>query len=79
MNQTVHSAVEITSSSFADQRLDSNEQNDESLAIRILSGLVKYAKIFRNHGTPIVQHKSFIEENLLDKNMGPEISRTLRR
>ena len=57
----------------------SRNQNHESLLDRIISKLTKISKAFNVEGHTRQQHKSFIEENLLDPNMGPEISRTLRR
>ena len=37
------------------------------------------AKILRPHFSATSKHQSFIDANLLDEIMGPEISRTLRR
>ena len=50
-----------------------------SLLERIISSLAKMAKAFyvKDNATP--QHRSFMDENLLDPVVGPEISRTLRR
>jgi len=54
-------------------------QDYESLLDRICSRLLEVVKVF-NPGGPVNQnHKSYIEENLLNPVVGQEISRTLRR
>ena len=51
----------------------------ESLLDRIISNVTKIAKSFSDWNQVVSQHNTFIESNLLDPVMGPEISRTLRR
>ena len=78
MNQIVQSAAEFTSPPLSLQKINSNTKKLESMLTRIKSGLVKIWKAFRIDDDPMYRHKSFIEENLLDKRVGPEIIRTLR-
>ena len=51
---------------------------EESLLTRILSSLSKIAKYLSVDGKQQYQHQSFIEQNLLDKNLGDEIQRCMR-
>lgn len=53
-------------------------QKPESLLDRIVAQLIKISKSITVGEHAVQQHKSFIEENLLDPRMGPEISRILR-
>ena len=76
MNQIVQSAVEITLPTFTGQKFTSKAQKLKSMLTRILSGLVKSLKASRIDDSPT--YEIFIKENLLDKNLGPEIARTLR-
>jgi hypothetical protein len=74
-----HTTAEFRPSLFAIQKIDQKSQNQKSLLSRIFSGCIKAMKSIRNDNRSVYRHKSFIEENLLDENLGHEISRTLRR
>ena len=50
----------------------------DSLLEKIFSRLVQSLKSYRTPGKSTVVHVGFIESNLLDRNLGPEISRALR-
>jgi len=51
----------------------------ESLISKIISGLNRIVKTRRPQFNARSKHQSFMDANLLDATMGPEISRTLRR
>ena len=76
MNQIVQSAVEITLPTFTGQKFTSKAQKLKLMLTRIFSELVKSLKTSRIDDSPT--YHIFIKENLLDKNLGPEIARTLR-
>ena len=57
----------------------SKVQGHDSLISKIIARLNTIAKIRRPQFNPQPKHQSFIDANLLDATMGPEISRTLRR
>ena len=57
----------------------SDSQYQGSLLDRIISRLSKVLKAFVIEGHTVQRHKSFVDANLLDPLMGPEISRTLRQ
>ena len=75
MNQT---ATEISSSPFIRQDFHSEVQNRQSMLARFVSGIIEALRSPKFEDGSIYRHKSFIEENLLDKRVGPEIIRTLR-
>lgn len=54
-------------------------KNRDSFMKRIISKITNMAKDFCAIDKSISQHKSFMDENLIDPIVGPEISRTLRR
>ena len=76
MNSTVTS---FNTSPVTRLKVSSSPQDHESFLDRIISKLTKISKAFSVKGHAVQQHKSFIDENLLDPLMGPEKSRTLRR
>ena len=53
-------------------------EGQESLLDRIVAQLTRISKAFVFRNEAMKQHKSFIDANLLDSNMGPEINRCLR-
>ena len=57
----------------------SKAQDHQSLISKIIARLNTIAKIRRPQFGAKPKHQSFIDANLLDATMGPEISRTLRR
>jgi hypothetical protein len=57
----------------------SQVQGRESLIYKIIARLNMIAKTRRSQFSAKPKHQSFIDANLLDATMGPEISRTLRR
>ena len=57
----------------------SNDQYHESLLRKIVVWLNAISMSRRPKKSTRFQHKSFMDANLLDDVMGPEISRTLRR
>jgi hypothetical protein len=76
MNHTVTSSNELPDIVRIANR---HGQGYESLLGRICSRLLEVVQVF-NPGGPVNQnHKSYIEENLLNPVVGQEISRTLRR
>ena len=80
MNHTVtHSATSIYATPITHPEVLTGVENKDSLLKRIISNLAKMAKVFFVKYKSIPQYKSFIDENLLDPVVGPEISRTLRR
>ena len=80
MNHTVtYSANPNDVTPITHPGVQSSAQNQESLLDRLISRLSKITKGFSVENQSIHQHKSFMDENLLDSGIGPEISRTLRR
>ena len=73
MNQTV--AYKIYSAPAA----HSKNQGHESLLRKVLAALKTISMGCQPKDGSNVQHQNFMDENLLDDLMGPEISRTLRR
>ena len=73
MNQT------ITHTEYFVPATRSQAQDHDSLISKIIARLNTIAKIRRPQFSPKPKHQSFIDANLLDATMGPEISRTLRR
>ena len=57
----------------------SNDRDQESFLSIIAAWLSKVLMSHHPKLGPRNQHKSFMDANLLDDVMGPEISRTLRR
>ena len=57
----------------------SKAQDRESLISKIIARLNTIVKNRRSQFSAKPKHQSFIDANLLDATMGPEISRTLRR
>jgi len=73
MNQTVaHTEYFVPASR-------SKVQGGESLISKIIARLNTITRIRRPQFSARPKHQSFIDANLLDDTMGPEISRTLRR
>jgi hypothetical protein len=80
MNHTVtHSATSIYATPTTHPEVSTAVETKDSLLERVISNLAKMAKDFCVKDKPVSQHKSFMDENLLDPVVGPEISRTLRR
>ena len=75
MNNTVTS---INASPVNRMLGGSFSEDHESLLDRIVSQLTRISKAFVVRNQAMKQHKSFIDANLLDSNMGPEINRCLR-
>ena len=75
MNQI---AAEFTSSPFIDQNFNPAAQNRVSRLDRLISSIVKALRRSSISERSIPQHQTFVQENLLDKNLGPEIARALR-
>ena len=73
MNQTVTHTKHI----IPTIRLKAPDQ--ESLLSKIIARLKTISINRRQKANTRIQHRSFIDANLLDAVMGPEISRTLRR
>ena len=79
MNETVIQPVAlITSVTAADGKYDLSAQKCESIMGRLVDWLAKAQRRYSISDRHNYKHQSFIEQNLLDKNIGPEISRTLR-
>jgi len=57
----------------------SNDKDHESLLRKFVARLHTILMSRRPKKNTRLQHKSFMDANLLDDVMGPEISRTLRR
>jgi hypothetical protein len=80
MNHSVtHSATSIYATPITRPEVLPGVENKGSLLDRVISNLAKMAKVFSVKDKSIPQHQSFMDENLLDPVVGPEISRTLRR
>ena len=65
----------------APARVNERDQHDrigKSLLDRIVSRLAGSVKSYRIPASPNRDHQSFIERNLLDHDIGPEIHRALR-
>ena len=60
----------------SDRNRDFEEQ--ESLVSQILARLVKTLNGYRIPYKSSYKHQGFIEQNLLDQNVGPKIARTMR-
>ena len=73
MNQTV------TDTNYAISPNQSKSPDYESLLSKIVSRLKTISINHRLKANTRIQHRSFIDANLLDDVMGKEISRTLRR
>jgi hypothetical protein len=69
----------ITHTEYSAVTTRSKAQGRESLISKIFARLNTIAKIRRAQFSARPKHQSFIDANLLDATMGPEISRTLRR
>ena len=69
----------VTYTDYSDSANASKVQGRESLISKIIAKLNTIAKIRRPQFSVKPEHQSFIDANLLDEVMGPEISRTLRR
>jgi len=74
-----HTVTSFNASTINDLTADSQTQNQESLLAKIVSRLNTIAKFFGVDSRATQAHRSFIDANLLDPQIGPEISRTLRR
>jgi len=64
---------------YSDPATRSKVQGGESLKSKIIAKLNTIAKIRLPQFSAGTKHQSFMDANLLDDFMGPEISRTLRR
>ena len=64
---------------YSDQATRSKVPGSESLISKIIARLNSIATTRRPRFGAGAKHQSFMEANLLDDVMGPEISRTLRR
>jgi hypothetical protein len=73
MNHTVAYEIDAALATHA------NDQIRESFLRKIVVWLNTILMSRRPIKSTKFQHKSFMDENLLDDVMGPEISRTLRR
>lgn len=69
----------IAHTEYSVPTIRSKVQGCESLISKIIARLNTIAKIRRPQFSAKSKHQSFIDANLLDDTMGPEISRTLRR
>jgi hypothetical protein len=69
----------VTYTEYSDPAIASKVQDRESLISKIIAKLNVIAKIRRPQFSARTKHQNFIDANLLDEVMGPEISRTLRR
>ena len=69
----------VTYTEYSDPAIRPKVQDRESLISKIIAKLNAIAKIRRPQFSARTKHQSFIDANLLDEVMGPEISRTLRR
>ena len=80
MNLTItRSANSICAAPFTHLVTLPGAEKRDSLLKRIISNIAKMTKDFYATYKSIPQHKSFMDENLLDPVVGPEIIRTLRR
>ena len=80
MNETVIQPVAPhTSSTVTCRHYDLSAQKYESIMGRFVKWLAKAQRMYSIPDKHNYKHQSFIEQNLLDKNLGAEISRTLRR
>ncbi len=70
---------EIQPTQFTPQEVGQIHTNRKPLLSRIISAISKSLRRFGRGDIFAYQHKSFVEENLLDQDIGYEISRTLRR
>ena len=74
-----HAASPYHLAPVIERTVDARIETQESLLDRITARLIEYTQ-GAFYDIPVNQKpKCFIEENLLDPRMGPEISRTLRR
>jgi hypothetical protein len=78
-NSATHSATSIYATPTTRPEVLPGVENKGSLLERVISNLTKMIKDFVVKYKSIPQHKTFMDENLLDPVVGPEISRTLRR
>ena len=69
----------ITHTEHSFPAIRSKVQGRESLISKIIARLSKIVKARRPQFSTKSKHQSFMDANLLDATMGPEISRTLRR
>jgi hypothetical protein len=80
MNHSVtHSATSIYATAITRPAVLPGVENKDSLLERVISNIAKMGKVSFVKYKSIPQYKSFMDENLLDPVVGPEISRTLRR
>ena len=69
----------ITHTEHSFPAIRSMSQGRESLISKITTALNKMVRTPRPRFGAKSRHQSFMDANLLDATMGPEISRTLRR
>jgi hypothetical protein len=73
MNHTVAHKI------YTAPAIRSNDRDHESFLTKFVARLNAILKSRRPKKSARLQHQSFMDANLLDDVMGPEISRTLRR
>ena len=79
MNEiTLKPAAPVIESTVHADRFSRHSRSGESLLERVLSALIKSLKDYRIPRAPAAARRGYIEENLLDPNVGPEIHRALR-
>ena len=74
-----HKLASFNASPVTDLKADFQAHDKESLLDRIISRLTRISKGFSVENQVTKHHKSYINENLLNSEIGSEISRTLRR
>jgi hypothetical protein len=73
-----HTTSNIRPSLLDIQNSDQKSKNHESTLSLIVTRFIKALKSYRTISKSTYRHKSFIQENLLDENLGPEIHRIFR-
>ena len=73
-----HTTSNIRPSLSSIQNPDQKSQNHGSPLSLITTRFIKALKSYRVISKSPYRHKSFIQENLLDENLGPEIQRIFR-
>ncbi len=77
MHQSATYSTSSTSITLPESNTETQKQR--SLLGRIFTQFWKYSKCYSIEYQTKNQHQNFIDANLLDQNIGHEISRTLRR
>ena len=79
MNETVIQPItSFNSKSVFAEKFDGYTQNCKSIMTSIVSRLGKTLGSYRIPDNSQYKHQSFVQDNLLDKNLGPEIKRIFR-